>query len=239
MGRVNNRKPRIRSLRTLSHFRRSWWMEQAGILNTVHGESRDHIFPLFFLHDPHVHDDVFIHLLYLKRFANLFKSHEASCRHFFGLLHPLQMQQNEEGWTRSEFCWISEGSPIIFHFSAWFGKNCLCWFLLKVSLLTLSWMCFSFYQTRFQNSNMIRMEMRCSTGPISSSCPSGFSTASGCSGTSCCLGPIGTKALARGFSVGRTDGAGQTTNENVAPTEKKRWKKQPNWLVEIYVMWMR
>ena len=59
---------------------------------------------------------------------------------------------------------------------------------------------------------MIRMEMRCSTGPISSSCPSGFSTASGCSGTSCCLGPIGTKALARGFSVGRTDGAGQTTN---------------------------
>lgn len=46
-------------------------------------------------------------------------------------------------------------------------------------------------------------------GPTSSRCFSGFSTAIGCSGASCCVGPIGTKALARGFSVGRTDGAGR------------------------------
>lgn len=139
---------------------------------------------------------------------------------------------------RLDKVWISpEGSPghrgHLNHFAA-FGNTCLCWFQPKVSLLTLeqaSKMLQFSKKNRFQNStsdsNLIRFDgdvMTISTwGSTSSSCFSGFSTAIGCSGTSCCVGPIGTKALARGFSVGRTDGAGHFsgTNRNRRSSEVK------------------
>ena len=154
---------------------------------------------------------------------------------------------------RLDKVWISpEGSPghrgHLNHFAA-FGNTCLCWFQPKVSLLTLeqaSKMLQFSKKTDSRIQPLIRiwfdsMEMWWLSQHEALHLLAVFRDSPlrlDAVAHHAALGPLARKRWREAFQLAERMEQ-DISVEQTETGEVQRWKKQPNWLLEIYVMWMK
>lgn len=151
---------------------------------------------------------------------------------------------------RLDKVWISlEGSPghrgHLNHFAA-FGNTCLCWFQPKVSLLTLEQAskCFNFQKKQqipefnlwFDSMEMwwLSQHEALHLLAVFRDSPLRLDAVA----HHAALGRLARKCWREAFQLAERMEQ-DISVEETENGEVQRWKKQPNWLLEVYVMWMK